>query len=84
MVSGLDNKLSELRLAIISETKVFLRGLESGASDGQLHTIIQRIRDKENQLLHEEGVLINPEMWRILHSRLVKRNLEIIDPYPET
>lgn len=84
MTSGIDNNLSELRLAIISETRVFLKGLESGASDAQLRTIVQRIRDKEHQLLRQVGEVIDPEMWRILHSRLVKRNLEIIDPYPET
>ncbi|HXD78341.1 MAG TPA: hypothetical protein VN616_11070 [Puia sp.] len=75
------NNLSKLKLAIISDTKVFLRGLESGASNDQLVAIARRIREKEHELLHQEGALIDPEMWRILHSRLMKRNLEIIDPF---
>jgi hypothetical protein len=81
MISGLDN-LSSLRLAIIAETKVFLRGLNSGASDARLQAIIRRIRDKEHELLQQEGAVIDPEMWRILFSRLKKRNLEFVDPDP--
>ena len=79
MIIGLQN-VSRLKLAIISETKLFLRGVNSGASDGQLQTIIRRIRDKEHQLLQQEGAVLDPEMWRILHSRLRKRNLEFVDP----
>lgn len=75
------NNLSALKLGIISETKTFLRGLESGASIDQLLAIARRIREKEHQMLHQEGAVIDPEMWRILYSRLMKRNLEIIDPF---
>jgi hypothetical protein len=79
MISGLNN-LSSLRLAIIAETKVFLRGLNSGASEAQLQAIIRRIQEKEHELLQLEGAVINPEMWRILYNRLQKRNLEFVDP----
>jgi hypothetical protein len=79
MISGLHNA-SPLRLAIIAETKLFLRGLNLGASETQLQTIIGRIREKEHELLHQEGAVLDPEMWRILHSRLKKRNLEFVDP----
>ena len=78
MLSGLKN-LSALRMAIIAETKVFLRGLKSGASDEQLRSIAQRIRDKEHQLLEEEGAVLDPAMWRILHSRLKNRKVEYVD-----
>jgi hypothetical protein len=74
------NNLSSLRFAVIAETKIFLRGLKSGASDEQLRTIAQRIRDKEQQLLHQEGVVLDPDMWRILHSRLINRKVEFADP----
>jgi hypothetical protein len=79
MITRFDN-LSTLRFAIIAETKTFLRGLKSGASDQQLLSIAQRIRDKEQQLLHEEGAVLDPGMWRILHSRLIHRKVEFADP----
>jgi|HubBroStandDraft_1064217.scaffolds.fasta_scaffold388619_1 hypothetical protein len=79
MISRVDN-LSSLRFAIIADTKIFLRGLDSGASDEQLRTIAQRIRDKEQQLLRREGVVLDPNMWRILHSRLINRKVEFADP----
>jgi hypothetical protein len=74
------NNVSSLRLAIIAETKLFLRGVNLGASDERLKTIIRRIRDKEHELLQQEGAVLDPEIWRILHSRLKKRNLEFVDP----
>jgi hypothetical protein len=79
MISRFGN-LSELRLAIIAETKVFLTALKSGATDAQLIAIVRRIREKERQLLKQEGALLDPDMWRILHSRLVKRNIHFVDP----
>jgi hypothetical protein len=82
MINRVDN-LSSLRLAIMADTKNFLRGLESGASDEQLRTIAQRIRDKEQLLLHQEGVVLDPEMWRILHSRMINRKVEFADTNSE-
>jgi hypothetical protein len=79
MISRVDN-LSSLKVAIIADTKIFLRGLDSGASDDQLRTIVQRIRDKEQQLLRQEGAVLDPDMWRILHSRLINRKVEFTDP----
>jgi hypothetical protein len=79
MISRVDN-LSSLKVAIITDTKIFLRGLDSGASDEQLRTIVQRIRDKEQQLLQQEGAVLDPDMWRILHSRLINRKVEFADP----
>jgi hypothetical protein len=79
MISRVDN-LSSLRFAIIADTKIFLRGLDSGASNEQLRTIVQRIRDKEQQLLQQEGAVLDPNMWRILHSRLINRKVEFADP----
>jgi hypothetical protein len=79
MINGFDN-LSSLRLAIIAETNIFLRGLKSGATDGQLRAIAQRIRDKEQKLLHQERAVLDPEMWRILHNRMINRKVEFIDP----
>jgi hypothetical protein len=75
--------ISSLRLTIIAETKLFLRGVSSGATDDQLQTIVRRIRDKEVELLQQEGAVLDPEMWRILHSRLMNRNLELVDPSGE-
>ena len=79
MTSRFDT-VSTLRFAILAETKTFLRGLESGASDKQLRSIVRRIRDKEQQLLHQEGAVLDPEMWRILHNRMINRKIEFADP----
>lgn len=78
MISVFDN-LSSLRVAIIADTRVLLRGLQSGASDEQLGAIVRRIRDKEQELLHSQGVVLHPEMWRILHNRFNHRNIDFID-----
>lgn len=78
MFSAFDN-LSTLRISIIAETKVFLRGLKTGATDDQLLNIVHRIRDKEQRLLHQEGAVLDPDMWRILHNRLLKRRVQFID-----
>jgi hypothetical protein len=79
MMSRVDN-LSTLRSTIIADTKMLLRGLKIGATDDQLKTIYNRIRERERQLLHQEGVVLDPDMWRFLHSRLIHRNLEFADP----
>jgi hypothetical protein len=79
----ISGNISSLRLTIIAETKLFLRGVSSGATDDQLQTIVRRIRDKEVELLQQEGAVLDPEMWRILHSRLMNRNLELVDPSGE-
>src|SRR5580704_3617449 len=57
----ISENLSYLRLAIIAETKLFLRGLRPGATDDQLQTIIGRIREKEHELLRQEGAVLDPE-----------------------
>jgi|GEM_PF-4186073 hypothetical protein len=79
MISRVNN-LSSLRSAIIADTEIFLRGLKIGASEEQLKAIFKRIREREQQLLHQEGVVLDPDMWRILHSRMIHRNLEFADP----
>jgi hypothetical protein len=79
MISGLYNS-SSLRLAIIADTRIFLRGLKSGASDNQLRTIARRIRRKEKQLLQEEGAVLDPDIWRILHNLLINREVQFADP----
>ena len=79
MISAFDTNLSLLRQSILAETKVFLRALKSGASNEQLQSIAHRIREKEHRLAREEGAVLDPTMWRILHSRLINRKVEFID-----
>ena len=79
MISAINTNLSSLRQAIMAETKIFLRGLKSGASDEHLQSIAQRIREKEHRLAQEEGAVLDPTMWRILHSRLMNRKVQFID-----
>lgn len=76
---GKHSDLKDLRSAIIADTKRFLLGLDVGASDELLTSILLEIRERELQLLKEEGAMLDPEMWKILHSRLAKRNKDIID-----
>lgn len=78
-MSPAHSDLKDLRTAIIADTKRFLRGLDVGASDALLTSILLEIRERELQLLKEEGAILDPEMWKILHSRFAKRNKDIID-----
>jgi hypothetical protein len=70
----------EIREGIIADTKTFLTGLESGASNDQLRAVLQQIREKELRLLKEGGTMLDPKIWTILHNRLALRDgQEIID-----
>jgi hypothetical protein len=62
-----------LRAAIISQTKQFLLGLETGASDEQLLSILSTIKGVELQLIKEEGTMLDPAMWKLLQSHLTNR-----------
>ena len=68
-----------LRSAIIEDTIRFLIGLKSGASTEQLTALLVEIKEKELQLLKENGSMLSPVMWQTLHNRLAKRNDQIID-----
>ena len=68
-----------LRSAIIEDSIRFLIGLKSGASTEQLTAILAQIKEKELQLLRENGSMLSPVMWQTLHNRLANRNNEIID-----
>jgi hypothetical protein len=71
---------SELKEAIIAESRLFLLGLETGVSDRTLYGILRRLREKELQLLKLDGSMLDPEMWKIIHSCLANRRVvEIVD-----
>ena len=63
----------DIRESIITDTKAFLTGLESGATDEQLRTVLHRIREKEVRLLKEGGAMLDPKIWTILLNRLANR-----------
>jgi hypothetical protein len=70
----------DIREGIVADTKAFLNGLGSGATDEQLRTILQRIREKEICLLREGAAMIDPKIWSILLNRLANRDgQDIID-----
>lgn len=70
----------EIREGIIADTKTFLTGLESGASNDQLRAVLQQIREKELRLLKEGGTMLDPKIWTILLNRLAQRDgQEIFD-----
>jgi hypothetical protein len=78
-MSNENSTAREIQAGIIADTKAFLTGLESGASDDQLRAMLQRIKEKELHLLKEGGAMLDPKIWRILHNRLVQSRQEIID-----
>jgi hypothetical protein len=79
-MSNENSTAREIRAGIIADTKTFLTGLESGASNDQLRAVLQRIREKELILLKEGGAMVDPKIWSILHNRLdQRRGQEIID-----
>jgi hypothetical protein len=65
--------VKRLRAEILDETKKFLIGLESGASTETLNSILLNIKQKENELIQQEGSMLAPEMWRLLQL-LSRRN----------
>jgi len=45
-----------------------------------LTSILLDIKDKELRLIKEEGVMLDPEMWKFLRCRFAKRKFkDIID-----
>jgi hypothetical protein len=71
---------SEIREAIIADSRLFLMGLETGVSEETLIDILRRLREKELLLLKTDGSMLDPEMWKIIHSCLANRRLvEIVD-----
>lgn len=75
-----NSTVREIREGIIADTKAFLTGLDSGASEEALRAVLQRIREKELRLLKEDGTMLDPKIWRILLNRLAQRDgREIID-----
>jgi hypothetical protein len=71
---------TELREAIIADSRLFLMGLETGVSEETLIDILRRLREKELLLLKTEGAMLDPEMWKIIHSCLAnRRTVEIVD-----
>ncbi len=69
-----NSTVRDIREDIIGDTKAFLTGLESGATDEQLRTVLQRIREKELRLLKEGGAMLDPKIWSILLNRLANRD----------
>ncbi|HWB90933.1 MAG TPA: hypothetical protein VG605_03750 [Puia sp.] len=77
----LENPTSQdLKAAILADAQIFLASLRSGASEDQLNAILDRIKEREIRLIAEKGLRLSPEVWNILHKRLVhRRPNEIID-----
>lgn len=79
-MDGQSPTLKELRADILFDFKRFLAGLDAGATQEQLAAILAQIREKELQLLRDDGSMLAPEMWKLLHGRLAARkDVEIID-----
>lgn len=72
--------LKELRADILSDFKRFISALDAGANEDQLASILAQIREKELQLLKDDGSMLAPEMWKVLRNRLAARkSTDIID-----
>jgi hypothetical protein len=71
---------TDLREAIIADSRLFLLGLEIGVSEEVLLGILRRLREKELELLKTTGAMLDPEMWKIIHNCLTNRRpVEIVD-----
>ena len=71
---------TELREAIIADSRLFLLGLETGVPEETLFDILRRIKEKELLLLKTDGSMLDPEMWKIIHNCLTNRRpVEIVD-----
>ena len=62
----------DLRISIIADTKNFLIASETLSSTEELLAILNRIKDAEALLIREEGAMIDPRLWKLLHARFVK------------
>jgi len=74
---------NSLRAQILADTKEFLQCLEADGAVEELTAILGRIKEKEMQLIKAEGTMIAPDLWRLLHRRLVNR-IERDAPAPTT
>ena len=75
-----NSTLSELKSAILADSQLFLAKLQTGASDEQLNTVLDRMKQRNNLLIAIYGLKLRPEFWNILQSRLVNRkHKDIVD-----
>ena len=65
--------LKEIRRAILADARYFLQCLDSGASVEELAAILAGIREKESQLIKNEGEMLSPAMWQVLKNRLASK-----------
>jgi hypothetical protein len=71
--------LQKKKTTILTDAMAFLRGLRSGEPEERLAEILDRIRANETALLHEQGTMLDPKLWKFLHERLNRRNNEGVD-----
>jgi len=64
---------STVQVALFELAKNFLTSLQSGATNEELATILADMREKEQLLFRTQGLMLDPELWRILHNRLSKK-----------
>jgi hypothetical protein len=69
-----------LKSAILADSQSFLISLVTGATDEQLNAILVRMKQRELQLIMEEGIRLNPYLWKIVETRFANRKpKDIID-----
>jgi hypothetical protein len=68
-----DSTLNSFRADILADTKKFLHCLNEGGSIEELSAILAQIKEKETKLIKEEGLMIAPDLWKLLHNRLASR-----------
>ena len=68
-----NSTLNSIRAHILMDTKKFLQCLDSSASVEELSEILAQIKEKETQLIKEEGSMMAPDLWKLLHNRLASR-----------
>lgn len=63
----------DLRADILDDTRNFLQSLDTSASTEELSLILTRIKDKEALLIKKEGSMMAPDLWKLLHRRLISK-----------
>ncbi len=82
-MKDVDATQNNLRAQILLNTKDFLQSLDADAAVEELTAILSRIKEKEMELIKAEGAMIAPDLWRLLHRKLVNR-IERDAPAPST
>lgn len=68
-----ETSVTRLRKEIIGASHEFLQALDSGRPTEDLLEILHKIKDKEAILRNEQGLMLDPELWKFFYSKLSRK-----------